>query len=767
MSFHIKKRMCIFLLFFILFLIFLPWSIQQSRKPKGEELRKETMLQYHKLFSLLLEEESTLSEEKKQQIQAVKEAEKRVIAWGKNPVSYKDFQPWLFQMEATFQLLSLEEKEEWDKKYNKSDSVLKEDGTQYIKLLLEKLDQREEIEYQTLLFLGDHTGVRDLEGNPLTEGLIFTNNGSWKWEIEGEEVPWKRQNLCLTYRGSIWDVEETKEEAVLSNAWIVDRKGEEITFFYKNYYINCPYQGEEEEREQVADLVFQDGMLKNVVLKTDKITGKVMKLTAEEVELKEEGTFPLAKEIQYYKLHGPLKSIGRGEIPLGYGFTDFVVQDGQVVAALVAREEKMESIRVLLKTKGFQSYYHEEVEIFSQVDLEISSQDNVTLLPAGETLVITRNSELFQKNRIYIKPKALTGKSFFPGLERNNQGQGYYGSFEIEKREEGLLLLNEVLLEEYLYAVVPSEMPGYYPLEALKAQAISARTYAYERMITPALSAYGANLDDSSTYQVYNNISENANTTYAVKETKGKLLYTGEVPAATYYYSTSAGVGTDGSIWSSEGENPYSYLQAKEMAVKKSVDLKALQQEDSFREYITKSYSSHLEQEEGWYRWSYAHSNMETVKENLRIRLQQYPQYASVDPKEKLEQLLQEDFSIKNIEVEERSPGGSVNALLFHTDLGTIRIQNEYHIRAVLADGVSLVNLQNGNTYACNKLLPSAFLVLEAIREEEEITEIRILGGGFGHGVGMSQNGAKALANLGYRAEEILGFYYEDCEVRE
>ena len=78
MSFHIKKRMCIFLLFFILFLIFLPWSIQQSRKPKGEELRKETMLQYHKLFSLLLEEESTLSEEKKQQIQAVKEAEKSI-----------------------------------------------------------------------------------------------------------------------------------------------------------------------------------------------------------------------------------------------------------------------------------------------------------------------------------------------------------------------------------------------------------------------------------------------------------------------------------------------------------------------------------------------------------------------------------------------------------------------------------------------------------------------------------------------------------------
>ena len=40
-------------------------------------------------------------------------------------------------------------------------------------------------------------------------------------------------------------------------------------------------------------------------------------------------------------------------------------------------------------------------------------------------------------------------------------------------------------------------------------------------------------------------------------------------------------------------------------------------------------------------------------------------------------------------------------------------------------------------------------------------------GGGYGHGVGMSQNGAKNLANLGYDAKDILEFYYEGCEVRE
>ena len=77
------------------------------------------------------------------------------------------------------------------------------------------------------------------------------------------------------------------------------------------------------------------------------------------------------------------------------------------------------------------------------------------------------------------------------------------------------------------------------------------------------------------------------------------------------------------------------------------------------------------------------------------------------------------------------------------------------------------MNLQNGNTYACGSLLPSAFFILDIEKKEEEVKGIRILGGGFGHGVGMSQNGAKALANLGYQEEEILAFYYQGCEVRE
>ena len=63
-----------------------------------------------------------------------------------------------------------------------------------------------------------------------------------------------------------------------------------------------------------------------------------------------------------------------------------------------------------------------------------------------------------------------------------------------------------------------------YPLEVLKAQAVCARTYAWKQIKEKKLEAYGADVDDSVNYQVYNNIGREANATQAVKETKGRIL---------------------------------------------------------------------------------------------------------------------------------------------------------------------------------------------------------------------------------------------------
>ena len=64
--------------------------------------------------------------------------------------------------------------------------------------------------------------------------------------------------------------------------------------------------------------------------------------------------------------------------------------------------------------------------------------------------------------------------------------------------------------------------------------------------------------------------------------------------------------------------------------------------------------------------------------------------------------------------------------------------------------------------------LPSANVVFDKTTDSMgNVTDITAYGGGFGHGVGMSQNGARNLADLGYNAKDILEFYYEGCEVRE
>ena len=78
-----------------------------------------------------------------------------------------------------------------------------------------------------------------------------------------------------------------------------------------------------------------------------------------------------------------------------------------------------------------------------------------------------------------------------------------------------------------------------------------------------------------------------------------------------------------------------------------------------------------------------------------------------------------------------------------------------------------MAELQNDNTYACGNLLPSAFFMIETEKKGDKVSKIKITGGGFGHGVGMSQNGARNLADLGYTAKDILEFYYEGCEVME
>ena len=777
MSFRVKKQVCILLIGILIFLAMLPVFFMRKKQPEGEYITKEEVMVLAELLTTVLENRlssaTASSDIIQKQMDTISVLKDKVSQWEvEEYVTYEQFKEWEDVAGEVFYVLEEEERTRVSQSYNNSFYIIKKDWYSYFEGLCDVIDPDGKISTEQLLVLGDSSNVVDVAGNPIEENHVFTQNGRWEKKLSAQFIPRQQKAFYITYEGALWGVYNIEPATTLFNAWIVENTEEQFVYFYKNYKVTTVKHEilKSLEREQVADLQFVLGDLQHLVLKTEKITGKVLKVSSDEVEIEGVGIYPLSENIQYYRLYDRMENVGRSEIPLGYDFTDFVLEDGQVQAALLVKDEKMENIRVLIKNSNFESYYHEEVTGRANVDMELICGEEKFEIKAGEDFYIYPDSEYFVANRIYLKPKALTGRTVFHNIERNNGGQGYYGSFELEKQEKGILLINVVLLEEYLYAVVPSEMPGYYPLEALKAQAISARTYAYHKMMHSGLSSYGANLDDSATYQVYNNIKENVNTTTAVKETRGQLLYAGNELAETYYYSTSCGFGTDAGIWNANNIITMPYLQAKEMTIGNyTYTSEALQTEEEFQKFISNKNQFHFEAEESWYRWSYEHEKPENIAEKLKNRLEKYPNYVftSVDGISWGNQPLEEGFVITDIQIRKRGMGGTIEELLIITDRGNILVKNEYHIRAVLTDGEANAVLQNGDSYACGNLLPSAFFVIELQKGENQVTGIKLIGGGFGHGVGMSQNGAKNLANLGYGAKEILEFYYEGCEVRK
>jgi len=99
----------------------------------------------------------------------------------------------------------------------------------------------------------------------------------------------------------------------------------------------------------------------------------------------------------------------------------------------------------------------------------------------------------------------------------------YRGKVKLISRGSTLLAVNYVNLETYLYSVVGSEMPSFWPIDALKAQAVAARSYALVRYLKPANSLY--HIGTTQAWQVYKGLSGEASSTYtAVELTRGQIL---------------------------------------------------------------------------------------------------------------------------------------------------------------------------------------------------------------------------------------------------
>lgn len=369
-------------------------------------------------------------------------------------------------------------------------------------------------------------------------------------------------------------------------------------------------------------------------------------------------------------------------------------------------EDDGRDIRVLIKTAGFAGEYHKEITISSDVGFSISGESGTRQAVEGEKEVFTVQSGAFGgDNVLYLE--SGNGQFEVYGLQRARSSETYEGMLEIHRAEKGLLLINVLPLERYLCGVVPSEMPSSYPAEALKAQAVCARTYARKRMQEESASAFYADVDDSVSYQVYNNQDHSEATDAAVAATAGMVLADEDGLIDALYYSTSCGLDLH-------------------------MDLSA---ETVFAAFLQTDQVKAYEAQEPWYRW----------QTNLSL----------------------DSFSgVSALTVQERQQSGAAEQLSVTYENGESDVvEGEYDIRQFLAGAAGTVTLQDGEMLTEMELLPSAFFILQPQYEEGVLAGYHILGGGYGHGNGMSQNGAKHMAGEGLSYQEILHNYYGNAEL--
>lgn len=355
------------------------------------------------------------------------------------------------------------------------------------------------------------------------------------------------------------------------------------------------------------------------------------------------------------------------------------------------------------------------------------------------------------------------GQVYLADADGNRDTLCYEGSFRITRYENGYAVVNEVNIEDYLYGVVQSEMPAYFEKEALKAQAVCARTYIVKQLMQENYPQYEADVDDSVRFQAYNKSAPDARVLEAVDATRGKILTKDGSPINAYFFSTSHGVTSGRELW---GLSKLDYLQP--VCGRADADLPDLSDEETFRTYISDSSADDYDASSGYYRWKATldlSAHLEEVKTLLRGIDEVRTDCVIIKNSDGQEVSAEEMDSweeAQRLKVLERSSSGAVLRLLIVFSDGTAELSNENYIRQVLGVWMETLQDKDGSAMKAGELLPSAYFYIQPVKEG-----IVLFGGGLGHGIGMSQYGANGLAKQGADMEEILDFYYQDVELQQ
>ena len=292
----------------------------------------------------------------------------------------------------------------------------------------------------------------------------------------------------------------------------------------------------------------------------------------------------------------------------------------------------------------------------------------------------------------------------------------YRGILRILPNGGNVQLVNIIYMEDYLKGVVPPELGKREEseIEAVKAQAVAARTYAMAH-----LKQYGAqpyDMKSSIIDQVYEGANVELNVVNkAIEQTTGDVLFHNDDFINAYYHSTCGGM-TDNieMVWDRK-EVPY---------------LKAVKDDDAC------SWSK-------YFRWK-----EHFTEEQLRGRIEQY---LASDRGRDLR-----IGKIKDIQISEHTPGGRISTMVVITDHDKFTFKKD-RIRWVI-----------GRTSNPDLILPSDNFDVNISRDGNGyVTQVTFAGKGYGHGVGMCQCGAIGYSRVGWAYDQILKKYYTNAEIRK
>lgn len=469
------------------------------------------------------------------------------------------------------------------------------------------------------------------------------------------------------------------------------------------------------------------------------------------------------------------------------GMTDVVLYShGERLAAAVRTKPYVPRfIRVNLSTTGHGGIYHDRVKLSSRQSWQVTEAvtgREISLAPGAVELIageqgIFLGAEQFSHRLIFV-PDDSGGQLEFSSITRTGGAPSYYGALEVANFGGQLVVVNEVPLEQYLYYVLPGEMPTSFGPRALEVQAIVARTYALSNLYASGWRRTSAHVVDSVLSQVYNNGGANSTAIAAVEATRGQYLEVNGSPADVRFFSTSSGFTANAhQVWAGSDGFPGAVIPWLVARPQYSQGPEQLEGEEAYSSFVHNPPAEAYDAPSPWFRWQVQVSGgqlEEMIRENLIKVFAANPAavFRETDtgflpaqemPQDPLGELL-------DLVPAQRGGGGILMAVDIVGSHGTWRVEREYYIRQVLrpqiASGqpIELV-LNDGSGRGNFSLLPSAFVIWELERENQQLISASFYGGGFGHGVGMSQYGVRELTRRGWSRNQILEHYFPGTSI--